>query len=87
MKIPVGLPPAHGKGRNGLAAVQVLLRVVYHAALHEVNDAVGQQLGVDAQMLLLRELAEDRIGDASIPDLDGVPVLYNAGHVIADPLS
>ena len=82
----VGLAAAHAESSHGLAGVQVLPRVVHHAAFHEVHDAVGHQFRVDTQVLLVLQVGKDGIGDAAIANLDRIAVAYDACHRGADAL-
>ena len=56
------------------------------ALLHQLGDAVAQKLRVDAEMLLVAEVREDRVREASVSDLDRVAVLDDAGDVLPDLL-
>lgn len=82
----VGSVIAHAEGGHGLSAVQLLARIVDDALSHELHEPVGQQLGVDAQVLLVLEMAEDRVRNAAVPHLDRVAVLHDAGDVGPDLL-
>jgi len=54
------------------------------APLHQVDDPVGEHLGVHAQVLLLVQVGQDGVGHAAVADLDGRPVRDQVGHVLPD---
>ena len=64
---PVG---AEGEGADGLGPVEVLADAVDDAGLDEVDDAVGQQLGVDAEVAMVGEGGEDGVRGGADADLD-----------------
>ncbi len=63
---------------DGLGAVQALADAIDHAGLHEVDHTVGEQLGVDAEVLVVGERRHDRVGDRADTGLDG--------RAVRDPL-
>ena len=75
---------AQGKGGHDLALVDVLLAAGDDAGFHQVHDAVGDHLGVDAQVMLVHEALAHGIGDTADAQLDGVAVVDQAGDVSAD---
>ena len=77
---------AHGEGCDGLAPVQGFPGIVDHAGPDQAHDPVAEELRMHAQMLLAVEVGHDRVGQGPEADLDGVAVLNEAGHVVADPL-
>mmetsp|Transcript_11743 Transcript_11743/g.40107 ORF Transcript_11743/g.40107 Transcript_11743/m.40107 type:complete len:274 (-) Transcript_11743:39-860(-) len=54
------------------------------AALHELHEAVGEELRVNAEAAAVRELAEHRVGHEADARLDRGAVLDQGGHVTAD---
>ena len=54
--------------------------------LHKLDNAVGQQFCMDAQVLFVLQVGQNRVGNASITDLDGVAVLNDACHILPDLL-
>ena len=63
---------------DDLAAVERLARAGDRARLDQVDDRVGEHLGVDAQVLLVLEELDDRLGDAPDAELDGRAVVDQA---------
>jgi hypothetical protein len=70
----IGLRFPHAEGGDALPAVDVLLAVIDNPGLHQCHDAVGQQLGMNAQVLFAAKIGQDGVWKASIPDLNGIPV-------------
>lgn len=54
--------------------------------LHQVHQPVGEELGMDPQVLLVSQVGEDGVGDAPVSHLEGVPVLHQPGDVFTHPL-
>ena len=75
---------AHAEAGDDLAAVERLAAAGDHARLDQVDDAVGDHLGVDAQVLLVLEELQHRLRDAADAELDGRAVLDQRGDVLAD---
>jgi len=86
VEVLVGGAPSHAERGHGLPPVDGLAGVVDDALLHQLDDAVADELRVDAQVLLAAEVRENGVGDRSVAHLDGVAVLDEAGHVVSDPL-
>ena len=84
VEVFVGRLVAHAEGGHGLAPVEGLAAVVDDPFLHQLHHSVAQQFGVDAQVVLLAQIGEDRVGQAAVPDLNRVAVLDDPGHVLAD---
>ena len=60
--------------------------VVNHALPHELDDAVGEEFRVDAQVLLDGEVGDNGVGDPPVAHLDRIAVLDKPGDVFADTL-
>ena len=69
---------------DDLAAVERLALAGDDAGLDQVDDGVGEHLGVDAQVLLVLEELEHGLGDAADAELDRRAVLDQGGDVLAD---
>ncbi len=63
---------------------KVLRRQVITPALDHVDHAVGEELGVDAQVLVVGQVLQHRVGDAADTHLQGGAVGDHAGNVLAD---
>ena len=72
---------------NDLAAVEGLALARDGARFHQVDDAVGHHLGVDAEVLLVFEKREQRMGNAPNADFDRRAILDKRGNVQADDKS
>ena len=81
----VQLPRPHYKAGDDLTPVQGLFRVVNHAAFDQRNNAVAEHLSVDAQVIELGQVVQDRIGNGADPELQRRAVLYQVGDVPGDP--
>ena len=57
-----------------------------HAALDEVDEPVGQELGVDAEVAVVAQAGEQGVRDRPDAGLDGGPVRDPLGDVGGDPL-
>ena len=84
--VAVELFRAHAEARHDLPRVQGLLLSRDHARLDEVDHAVGEGLGVHAQVPLVHEVGEHGVGDPAHARLDGGLVLDEVGKVLADTL-
>ena len=60
---------AEAERRLQLVSAQALVRSGDDAALDEVDDAVGEQLRVDAEVAVAAQALQDRIRDPADPDL------------------
>ena len=77
---------AHHERGHDLAAVALLARPGDHAGLDEVDDRVGEHLGVDAQVAACRAgRAPSAAGIAPIPSWSVAPSGHELGDVLADP--
>lgn len=85
MEITVGVLITEAEGRYRFAGIEGLFGVVDDPRLHEFDDPVADQFRVDPEMPLVLEIGQDGVGDAAVAHLDGVPVLHEAGDVLADP--
>ena len=82
--VVVELLGAHAEAGDDLAPVGGLLGAGDDAGLDQVDDGVGEHLGVDAEVLLLLEELDHRVGDAADAHLEGGAVLHERGDVLAD---
>ncbi len=75
---------AHHEGRHDLAAVDLLGLPGDGPGLDEVEDGIGEELGVDAEIALRSE--RERYGGRNGADahLERRPVRDQLGHVLAD---
>ena len=67
-----------------LGAVELLGHAGDHAPLDQVGDAVGDQLGVHAEVAVVAQLLEDGVGDPADADLQRGPVRHPLGDERAD---
>ena len=74
------------KGGDRLPRIQVFPGIVDDAGLDKIHEAVAEEFGMHPQMFFLVQVGHDRIRQPSVTDLDGIAVLDEAGHVVADPL-
>ena len=74
---------AVGEGRDGLAAVYLLAAVVDRAALDKLDHGVGEQFGVDAEVVLGFERHARRVGYRADAELDAGAVGYLLGDDVA----
>jgi len=86
MDVVVGGPLSHAERGHRLPRVDGLARVVDDALLHQLDDAVAQELRVDPEVFLSRQIGKDGIRNGPVTHLDRVAVLDESGHVSADPL-
>ena len=77
---------AHEEVRHHLVAVQGLAGVGDDALVVEVDDALAEHLGVDAEVVLLVQEQQHRVGDAADAELQAGAVVDEAGDVLADGL-
>ena len=63
----VELACPQGEGANSFGAVQLFGDASDHAAFDEIHHTVGDQLGVDAEVLVIGEPAHDRVRVDPIP--------------------
>ena len=82
----VELVGAESEGSNHLARQVVLAPVCDGAALDQRQDAVADHLGVDAEVVLVRELHHHGVGDAAVADLQRRAVVDQVGDIFADGL-
>jgi hypothetical protein len=72
------------KGRKHLSRQVVLAAVPAGAARHQRQDAVTDHLGVDPEVVLVRELHHHGVGDTAVADLQRRTVFDHVGDVLAD---
>ncbi|OPZ59249.1 MAG: hypothetical protein BWY87_01098 [Deltaproteobacteria bacterium ADurb.Bin510] len=77
---------AHAETGDHLAGVDLLLAVGDDAGLDQVDDAVRDDLGMDAQVAFVEQVWKDRAGNAADTGLDRGLVLDQVGDVLADAL-
>ena len=75
---------SEGEGADGLGAVEVLADAGDDARFDEVDDAVGEQLGVDAEIVVIAQRVEDGVGDGTDADLDRGAIGDALGDVGSD---
>ena len=75
---------AGGETADDLALVQRLVLAGDHALVDQPNDAVGEHLGVDAQVVAVGQFGQHRVGQPADAQLQGVAVRDQAGHVAGD---
>jgi len=80
----VGVLRSDAEGGDGLALADALARVVDDTLADQVDQTVGQELGVNAEVLLPAEGGHDRVRQAPVADLDRVAVLHDARDVPPD---
>jgi hypothetical protein len=80
----VELARAESEGRKHLSRQVVLAPVRDGAALHQRQDAVADHLGVDPEVVLVRELHHHGVGDTAVADLQRRTVFDHVGDVLAD---
>ena len=76
--------PHHERGHD-LAPVALLAGAGDHAGLDQVDDRVGEHLGVDAEVVLAAQRQRGRGRDHADAQLEGRAVGHQVGHVLADP--
>ena len=76
---------AHQERRHDLAAVALLGRAGDDAGLDQVDDRVGEHLGVDPEVALVGQRHRGRRRDRTDPELERRPVRDELRHVLADP--
>ena len=67
-----------------LAAVDVLARAGDDAALYHLAHEVREHLGVDAEVVLVHEVARAGVRQRADAELDAVAVVDKLGHILAD---
>ena len=82
--VVVELARAEAEAGHDLAAVQRLARAGDDAGLDQVNDAVGEHLGVDAEVFLVLQERQQRLRNAPDAQLDRGAVLDQRGDVFGD---
>ena len=80
----IDLLGAHEEGGYHLAAVDALLGSVDYAFPDEGQDAVGEHLGVDTEVLVVTELGQYGVGNGADTHLQGGSVLDQGGAVASD---
>ena len=80
----VELLRAEAEAGDDFAAVNRLAVAGDGAALDQVDDAVGDHLGVDAEVFLVLQKADHRLRDAADAELNGRAVLHQRGDVFGD---
>ena len=75
---------AGGEAADDLALVQRLVLAGDHALSDQPHDAVGEHLGVDAQVVAVGQRGQHRVGDPADAELQRVAVGDQAGHVAGD---
>ena len=81
----VQAPRAHDERRHDLAAVALLACPGDDAGLDEVDDGVGEHLGVDAEVVLVAQGQRGGGRDRPDPELEGRPVGHELRDEFADP--
>ena len=84
--VVVQLLGTHGEGSDDLAPVDGFLRPGDHALVDKDGDGVGNDLGVDAEVLLLSEQRDHGMGDTSDAYFECGSVFYQRGDVLANGL-
>ena len=74
------------KAATVIPGFSFFLRIVDDSGLDQVHEAIAEQFGMHPQMLFVEQVGHDRIRQPPVTDLDGIAVLNEAGHVVADPL-
>lgn len=69
---------------HGFRSVEVFANAVDDAALHQVDDAVGEQLGVNTELPVVAQRRHDRVRYRPDPALDRGPVGNPIGNVLGD---
>ena len=64
----------NGERGHHLAGVHGLARAIDHARVKEGKEAIGEHLGMDAEIAVGLQLAEDGVGDGANAHLEGCPV-------------
>jgi hypothetical protein len=82
-EVEQALGPQHEAG-NDLVRVDGLPLVVDHARLNQVDHAVGEHLGVDAQVAMIAQQPKHGVGNPSDAGLQRGPVRNQAGDVARD---
>ena len=75
---------AHQEGRHALAFMNIFLRVGDDTGLYQLYHAVAEHLGMDAEILLILQEQEHRVGNGADAQLQAVAVLHQGGDVLAD---
>ena len=73
----------HAERGDYLAVVQRFLPVRDDARFDEIDDTVGEHLRMQAQVVFVSQVREDRIGDHSDPRLNRRPVADQPRHILA----
>ena len=82
----VETPRPERERAHGLRAVELLGHSVDHPALDEVHQAVGDELGVHAEIPVIDERGHHGVGDGADARLDRRPVRDALGHEGRDPV-
>ena len=82
----VELLRTQGKRCHHLAWQIGLLAIGHRAALEQFEDAIADHLGMDAQIMLVCELHDHRVGNGAKADLQRRTIVDDIGHVFADGL-
>ena len=75
---------SHNEGADDLAGVHALVFAGNDTPLHQVDHAIREHLGVDAQILVIGEGVEHGVGDAADAHLQTRAILDELGAVLAD---
>ncbi len=67
-----------------LGAIEVFADAVDHAGLDQIDDTVGEQLGVDTEVAMVHQGGHDRVRDGADAGLQGGPVGDPFGDVVGD---
>ena len=79
-------PRSQAVAGDDLVAVARLAAIRHHACLDKVDDAVGDDVAVDAEVAAVLQVPQRLVGDAAKPDLQRGAVVDNGGNVARDPL-
>ena len=77
-------PGSHAEAGDDLALIERLAAPVDGARLDQLDDGVGEHLGVDAEVLLVLEVRHHRLRNRADAELDRRVVLDQGGDVFAD---
>ena len=69
-----------------LVRLSVLGDAVHDTRTRQVDDAVGDQLGMDAEVAMVAQRRHDRVGDRADAGLDRGPVGHPFGDELGDAL-
>ena len=72
-------------GDDSVAVVR-LAAAGHHAGLDEIDDAIGDDVAVDAEVAAVLEVPQRLVGNAAEPDLQRRAVVDDGGDVARDPL-